>query len=370
MMVCRLKLLTGVPKAGVLGVAALGACLAGPAAGPAIGQESVRPLPASEEDAGDAGAASRQEGRAGALTVQVENDLFGGGTDRHYTNGLRVSWVSAENAVPGFVRDIGRLFPLFRDDGTVRWSVSGGQNMYTPSDIRDSALLRDDRPYAGWLYGSLGLSSETDDGIDNLDLTLGVVGPASFADETQKFWHDFIGATEPEGWDNQLHNEPGFMMSYERQWWRVLGGRAEDTGIGLDVDLSPHAGATVGTVMTYLNGGATVRIGQGLDAERAVPPRIRPSLPGSGYLSPSGFSWYVFAGAEGRVVGRNIFLDGNTFGTSHKVDRTILVGDLQGGLSVHFGNWRMTYTQVYRTREFDTQDRPTVFGSLAVTASF
>lgn len=310
------------------------------------------------------------EGLAGALTVQVENDLFGGGTDRDYTNGLRISWVSAENAVPQFVRDIGHLFPLFRDEGKVRWSVSVGQNMYTPSDISESALLQDDRPYAGWLYGSLGLSSETDDGIDSLEVTLGVVGPASMAGETQKFWHDFIGATEPEGWDNQLNNEPGIMISYERQWWRALDLDYDDTGIGLQFDLSPHAGATVGNVMTYANAGATFRIGQGLDRDKAVPPRIRPSLPGSGYLPPTGFSWYVFGGVEGRAVGRNIFLDGNTFGASHEVERNILVGDMQGGLSVHFGGWRMTYTQVYRTREFDGQDRPNIFGSLAVTFSF
>ena len=32
------------------------------------------------------------------LTVVIENDMFGG-TDRHYTNGLRLEWVSAAEAV-------------------------------------------------------------------------------------------------------------------------------------------------------------------------------------------------------------------------------------------------------------------------------
>ena len=44
------------------------------------------------------------------------------------------------------------------------------------------------------------------------------------------------------------------------------------------------------------------------------PPTIRPSLPGADYFPrQEGFSAYVFGGVEGRVVGRNIFLNGNTF---------------------------------------------------------
>ena len=36
----------------------------------------------------------------GVFGIQVENDLFGGNSDRHYTHGLRLSWLSAEGGVP------------------------------------------------------------------------------------------------------------------------------------------------------------------------------------------------------------------------------------------------------------------------------
>jgi lipid A 3-O-deacylase len=43
---------------------------------------------------------------------------------------------------------------------------------------------------------------------------------------------------------------------------------------------------------------------------------------------------YFFAGAQGRAVGRNIFLDGNTFRHSLSVPKKNFVADLQAGFSL------------------------------------
>ena len=67
---------------------------------------------------------------------------------------------------------------------------------------------------------------------------------------------------------------------------------------------------------TYLEVGATLRIGNDLPNDYGAP-RIRPSLPGSNFFLPrDNFGWYLFAGAGGRAVAYNIFLDGNTDGNS------------------------------------------------------
>src|SRR5690606_30937471 len=96
----------------------------------------------------------------------------------------------------------------------------------------------------------------------------------------------------------------------------------------------------------------------GSEAFRPDGPRIRPGLPGSEAFTPDGgFAWYLFAGAEGQVVLRNIFLDGNTFQDSHSVDRRVLVGDLQAGFALIYESWRLTYTHVLRTPEFEEQKR-------------
>ena len=302
----------------------------------------------------------------GTFNVQVENDLFGSGSDRNYTNGLRLSYLSPQDEIPGWVYIAARSFPLFAEQGLLRTSYTIGQNMYTPDDTSRPDLIRDDRPYAGWLYGGVGLTSDNGQILDNLELDIGVVGPASFAEDTQKIWHKLIGADRPEGWDNQLRNEPAFVLFYERKWRAMYSFNLD----GLAVDATPHAGMALGTVYTHGAGGITFRFGQDLPSDYG-PPRIRPSLPGSGFFVPTrSFGWYLFAGVEGRAVGRNIFLDGNTFTDSHSVDKEVLVGDFQAGIAFTVGDARLSYTYVVRTREFQGQDQPDQFGSFNLSLRF
>jgi hypothetical protein len=255
---------------------------------------------------------------------------------------------------------------LFPDVGAVRASYAIGQNMYTPEDIEIPNPPLDDRPYAGWLYGSIGLVVETGPRLDQLELTLGVIGPASLAEQTQKFIHEITNSPEPRGWDTQLKNEPGVVLTYRRSWRRFV----ETTALGNTFDITPHAGGALGNVFTNANAGLTLRLGRRLPHDYG-PPRIQPSLPGSGFFMPQGrFGWYVFAGMEGRAVARNIFLDGNTFRHSRSVDREPLVGDLQFGLVLTWHNVRLGYTHVMRTREFETQDESDNFGAVGLSIRY
>src|SRR3546814_12873912 len=101
-----------------------------------------------------------------------------------------------------------------------------------------------------------------------------------------------------------------------------------------DVCSSDLIGGALGNVYTYGAGGVTLRLGEDLPSDYG-PPRLRPALPGSDYFRPSDwFGWYLFVGAEGRLMVRNIFLDGNTFEDSHSADKYPLVFDLQAGIAV------------------------------------
>src|SRR5262249_24365683 len=101
------------------------------------------------------------------------------------------------------------------------------------------------------------------------------------------------------------------------------------------------------------------------------PPRVRPSIAGTDFFVPeTSFGWYLFFGTEGRVVARNIFLDGNTFTDSHHVDKKYLIGDLQGGLALTFQNARLAYTIVRRSKEFETQEGGNTFGALTLSLKF
>ena len=239
--------------------------------------------------------------------------------------------------------------------------------MYTPSDITDPTPPLDDRPYAGWLYGSVGLIGETGTQLDQIQLTLGVVGPLSLAEQTQKFVHALTGAERPEGWGTQLSNEPGVMLAYRRSW-RVL--QWESDG-GFGMDLTPHAGATLGNVFTYGSTGFTVRFGRYHPEDDYGPLRIQPGAPGSGFFTPrDGIAWYLFAGVEGRAIARNIFLDGNSWKDSRSVEKKPLVGDAQLGFAVTWGNTRLAYTHIFRTPEFEGQEDSDVFGGISLSTLF
>lgn len=303
----------------------------------------------------------------GILTFQFENDIFGN-TDQHFTHGTRLAWMSPEDKVPDWIKDAASYMPLFDPNASKRIVYSLGQSIFTPDDLKQTALIPADRPYAGWLYAGVGLVSVSGDRLDNLELDIGVVGPASFAEDVQKTWHKWFGFQRPNGWDNQLENELGILLSYERKWRRLVRFNA----LGLDGDLTPHFGLNVGNVLTQSATGFTVRIGGDLSRHYDYgPPRIRPSLPGSDYfVSDGGISWYLFLGAEGRVVARNIFLDGNTFRGSHSVDKKMLVGDIQGGIAFIVGPVRLAYTHIFRTKEFESQDDTDQWGAFSISMQF
>lgn len=305
------------------------------------------------------------EEERGTYNLIIENDRLVN-TDRHYTHGTRLSWLSPADDVPEWARDIAGYLPPFRNGSTLRIGYGIGQSIFTPEDTDARGLIPEDRPYAGWLYGSIALVADTGQRLDSLELDFGMVGPASLARDVQNNFHDWIGVSRSNGWNNQLENEPGVVLYFERKWRKLR----EFSAHGLGVDLTPHVGGSVGNVFTYLASGLAVRFGENLPSDYG-PPRIRPSLPGSGFfVLEDGFGWYVFAGAEGRLIARNIFLDGNSFSSSHDVSKKALVGDFQIGVALTFSRFRITFSQIFRTREFRGQSQPDRFGAVSLSAKF
>lgn len=302
----------------------------------------------------------------GTLSFILENDLFSG-RDRHYTNGVGFIWVPDKRvAQPEWAVRLAGLVPWFPEEGELRHGYAFGQSMFTPKDISLANPPLTERPYAGWLCGTVGLGRATGKQLDLFALTLGMVGPASLAEQSQKIVHKAIGSPDPKGWDTQLGNEPGIVATYQRSWREA----ATTTRLGNTLDLTPHVGAAIGNVFAYGNAGLTLRYGKHLPRDFG-PPRIQPSLLGSGEFAPaSGFKWYLFAGVEGRAVARNIFLDGNSFRDSRSVDKKPLVGDLQYGLVLDWPGIRFSFTHVLRTREYETQGGSDRFGAVSVSVKF
>lgn len=312
------------------------------------------------------------------LSLQVENDFFGSGADRHYTHGMKLSGIHRHmprqwlDAVAGWL-------PFFRQGNRRGVEFSLGQSIFTPDDIENTALIPSDRPFAGWTYASANLlamrdqsnQADTEDRknrrtADSLEITLGLIGPSSGADFVQREFHDLIDAANPRGWDHQLHDEPGLMLKYVRveERFRTLGN-------GLETSIAPHFVVAAGNVYTYAGAGLTTRFGTGLRTD-VGPPTISPGFPGTAYFDNSTWgSVSLFAGVELRAVARNVFLDGNTFRNSHSVAKKPLVLDAQVGLAFRvFENIRVAVTNVFRSREFEGQQEYTEYGAVNVTVLF
>jgi len=302
----------------------------------------------------------------GAISFTLENDLFSG-TDRYYTSGFTFAWRSSSYDPPPWLAFLtARDSLLFPEGGEARWGLALGQKIFTPTDIERRNPDPRDRPYAGWLYGALSLTSYTPRQYGGLELQVGVVGPSALGEQVQNNVHDFMNIGRALGWDFQLKDEPGVNLIAYRQWRQNWATGFE----GMSVGIVPNAAVSLGNVQTYASAGILFRFGNALDVDFG-PPRILPAIAGSAFYRPdSRWGWYAFAGVEGRAVGRDIFIEGNTWRESRGQDLEPLVGDASAG-AVLVTPWaRLTLTYTARSREFTTQRETAQFGSVSITMRF
>ncbi|MGE4336327.1 MAG: lipid A deacylase LpxR family protein [Pigmentiphaga sp.] len=315
---------------------------------------------------------------SGTFNLRIDNDMFGGlGQDQGYSNGFLVSWVSPNLAnyvddpcLPRAVRGLNRYLALLQPEGfdEQNMTIGLGQMMYTPVDRLRGDLIENDRPFAGVLMLSLGYNARRNDTLRTSQIRLGVVGPAAHAKQVQNWWHDLIGVDRFQGWDQQLRNEPVFQLLHERR--TRVARRINNDGWGWD--LIRHWGASLGNFATYANVGGELRFGLRLPDDLGTAP-LRPAGENTSPVRarPAG-SWnaHLFAAVDARWVLRDITLDGNTFKSSHSVDKRPFVADVGYGLAFYYGPWRIALARYHRTREFHGQGDVPVYGTITIGRRF
>lgn len=301
----------------------------------------------------------------GTLSIVVENDYFAG-TDQEYTNGFRVAYLRPKGNVSDVTALLARAVLGIKDQRKLYGGIAFGQNLYTPSDTTQAAPQPGDHPYAGWLYMELAAIADDDTHVETVTANLGIVGPLALGEFVQNTFHQMIDSDISQGWNNQLSNEPGLIISYDKTF-RPFKEQTRPWGF----DVLPSAGFSLGNVLTQGTAGMTLRLGPDLENDLG-PPRIRPSLAGGGFIDPRArrFNWYLFGGFQSRLVLRNIFLDGNSFRNSARVNKRNLVHDIQVGAAVRWEGLRLSWTMVRRTEEFAGQNEPHTFAALTLTARY
>lgn len=231
-------------------------------------------------------AQARAQG-TGSHVLDIDNDsLLLKRDDGFYTSGLRYTY----------------LYGL-KESGSLKvfgWRI--GQELYTASDIKlaPSAISRNDRPYAAWLYAGLFKEHHHADGsYKKLGLDIGCLGPCAGGEATQDFLHGILNQEKSRGWSTQVSNEFGAVLYGDIAWPRWKWGR--------NLDIRPSAHGRFGNIFTDASAGLLLRAGKlnGLPDE--------PTLHG-------------FLRISGRLVGYNASLQGGYFANEDR--RTVKPRDM------------------------------------------
>ena len=286
--------------------------------------------------------------------IDWENDAFQvhqrSVSDRYYSNGIRVSHLSNYwRKWPTRVALL-KLAPTGNHDDTALYTFSVGQELYTPRDTRtvNRPLYPNDRPYAGYLYLSWGLTTTDPIGARRLTsaLTLGMIGPVSGAAEVQRGIHTFLNQPVPVGWGTQMKNDPaiGYSVRYE--------GRAIPR-FSPAFDVISDVEATVGSLMNVAGMGGTVRVGRFTDYFQNPT-----GLYDARDKSSRRFQCYAFIRVGFRAVLDNALMQGGwlngrkNYYALPAVELQHFYGQMDVGGVVAVKNVQLTFTQHLRTAEF------------------
>lgn len=291
----------------------------------------------------------RRSDSVGTLTFQFENDTFSNNSDNNFTAGFGFAWTTA--AVDTMAEDdwcrvlIEKDLSFLPTVSDPAWRQFGqlalDMEMYTAQDTSDPDPPPDSHPYSGIIALDSAVYSISERTVNAYFLRIGLVGPATGAEDIQDAMHTGTGRPLAQAWHTQLSNELILNLFYTHQQ-RLERWTSSEHGFG--ADLTFNAGAGLGTYYIGANTGLQARLGFALpdNFERSfalalyeeVPRRRRQGGP---------FTFYLFAQATGIGVARYLPTDGNTWTSSRSGKRDDWYGLFNFGLMMGYGRFVLTY---------------------------
>lgn len=315
--------------------------------------------------------------------LQLDNDLFSG-SDRDYTNGVRLGFVqelSLDSAAGKRIYD--RLeagadtlnqyrFQTIRipPEDEIRFAKGFGltQLMFTPDDPEAESAPRGQRPYAGWLGLEYSLHVKSRNFVNSVTWTLGTTGKRSYAQEAQNWVHRNISNSPIyQGWGSQVPSELTVNVHFDhKQRFRKI---PSLTRGDIQLDGYYEAGLALGNYRTSAYLGALGRVGYRLPASFFTP-RVQVGsfghqLFGAPSISPKKFSALAFLGLRGTGTLHDITLDGPVFREFDTgVKSKPFEAELITGFGFRYRNVDLVLSQTIRSDEFNGQSDNQQFGSI------
>lgn len=268
-----------------------------------------------------------QSAPTGLWSLGIANDSFFN-QDRGYTSGLDLSFTPT-NAC---------------------YTISLGQDIFTPETRSTLQPPYGEHPYASWLYvkGEHRYSIVPTLLITS-SLSLGTTGERAQGKEVQDFAHQVLDFNEYSGWDSQVSNRWGWVASVKGQWLLPI---VEFNAAG--VDLITHVQGRGGNVHVDGEAGATVRFGYHL-----------PQLKAQKNI-PATTSLYVTVTGSRKIVDKNVLLEGVSSSDYHVAPERG-VNTLICGVHWLYDAYQVDLDFHFPEKEFKDQDYTNSYGILRLS---
>ena len=298
--------------------------------------------------------------------LEVDNDSFVPPSfDRYYTSGVRFSY----RAVAKEGSWLDKIFNKDTINGRkkILYNFVIGHHTYTPQSISLTDVQLFDRPYAGWLYGGVGLNTFFSSRLRlALDFDAGLVGPATGIGDFQEWYHELVGFPIPRGWEFEIQNGAALNLNGELNYELVS---LPEQGVSIVSNTSFR----VGTIFDNFRQGATIRLFnfRPLDESAFFHAKLGEGLSRSQRKQKQKKEIYLFYTYTYERVFHNTLIEGNVLGESSPHLETIepninhhRVGFAISGVGV---DWHFS---VHRNSAETTEAEGQTYGTVEIVARF
>lgn len=276
------------------------------------------------------------------------DNQFTGGGSIHMHSGI-FDRLAEVHGTPAFGKVLAGLVLPHRAELSYREGWLIGHSEQTPAHITADRLIKNDFPYVGLTAWGNIYTAFNNRNLYSVELLLGWVGPLAGGEQVQSTIHSVIGGTEPEGWDNQLDNEPvvNLYYTFQHKLWRRQ-----------HVDLAASATGALGNYSTYGQIGMIARLGQLPQGFASLPDPLGRGIDYYAIQTPQDRGYfYVTLAIRGTAFAYSMERQGNLLRTdndwteNNTLDMNRVVGQFIGGLhyvrphwGLHFNVWMTTNT--------------------------
>ena len=265
-----------------------------------------------------------------------------------------------------FGSEIGALFAFTDERNSSQHdfiSFTYDWQIYTPEDLKNPDIIEDDRPYAGYQYIKTSLHRADLEQLQTVSFQIGFIGPDTKMQQVQNGVHSVIGSPYANGWDHQLENELIVQLNYSYRKFIDL----DKKGV-----LLPEVGFELGNASIKGYGMLLYRYGNDIRSDFGSTlmdntdyykiPRKK--------LMKQKWRYALQLSLKTNFIARDIFLDGNTFRTSHSVEKENFTAEIGYGVDIGYKRWSFGYLRKHLSKEFKTQNRYHSYGSLIISYQY